>query len=43
MKVYEVMRGENEFTIIKVGFLKCGEELRVGKRTHGVKLFRKMG
>jgi hypothetical protein len=43
MKVYEAMRGENWFTIIAVGFLECGEDMRVGKRARGVKLFREMG
>jgi hypothetical protein len=43
MKVYEAMRGENEFMIMDVGFLECGEDLRVAKRAHGVELFREMG
>ena len=43
MKVYEAMQGVNELTIMNVGFLECGEDMRVGKRARGVKLFREMG
>jgi hypothetical protein len=32
-----------KLTIMDVDFLECGEDVRVGKRARGVKLFRKMG